>query len=211
VDSSEKVYHKVRGVFAAEFPILLVCPKCGATLATPKHCKQEMHIEDVNEEKKLVCWMGTKCGEKPLPSHCGVPMTMQLFPSSTKVSPPGEGETCNVGGGGGGGGAISSEELKKRQQRLDKMDEELEKKHNSRSFSSAFVSKYYVYGAAAGLGALCVKNSFRSFTSMPFFKSRLPRNLLRPGPMVTLGVGITLSITAPSISQALKSSFTRQL
>jgi len=167
VASVDKIYNKVRGVFASEFSILLVCPVCGATQATPKHCRQEMHIEDVNGTKKLVCWMGTKCGEKPLPSHCGQPMVIKLFPSGTKPtissSPPGN-ESCPVGGGGGSG--LSSDELKKRQGQLAALDKELEDKHhhhhqhkmpslaNLFDFNSDSPTRSYSPSyAAAGIGA----------------------------------------------------------
>ncbi|MHA2328297.1 MAG: heavy metal translocating P-type ATPase [Candidatus Hodarchaeales archaeon] len=38
------------------------------------HCKQPMHIEEVNGVEKLVCWMGPSCGVQELPTHHGKPM-----------------------------------------------------------------------------------------------------------------------------------------
>ncbi len=52
----------------------LRCASCGATVATPKHCGQAMHIEDIEGVPTLVCWMGSGCGTKPLPECCGKPM-----------------------------------------------------------------------------------------------------------------------------------------
>lgn len=48
----------------------LKCAKCGHTEPVPMHCGQPMHIEG----DKLVCWMGPKCGEQDLPTHCGTLM-----------------------------------------------------------------------------------------------------------------------------------------
>ena len=52
----------------------LTCTACGATTATPKHCGQAMHIETVDGQEMLVCWMGAGCGTKDLPRHCDASM-----------------------------------------------------------------------------------------------------------------------------------------
>ncbi|MBW2119912.1 MAG: hypothetical protein JRG73_20755 [Deltaproteobacteria bacterium] len=52
----------------------LRCPKCGAEQEMPLHCKKPMHIEKLEEENKLVCWMGAHCGAQDLPTHCNVEM-----------------------------------------------------------------------------------------------------------------------------------------
>lgn len=52
----------------------LTCAARGAMAATPKHCGQAMHIETVDGQETLFCWMGAGCGTKELPHHCNVPM-----------------------------------------------------------------------------------------------------------------------------------------
>ncbi|MFX0173392.1 MAG: heavy metal translocating P-type ATPase [Candidatus Hodarchaeota archaeon] len=47
----------------------LKCQVCDHSQSIPMHCKQPMHIEVVNGEEKLVCWMGPSCGVQELPTH----------------------------------------------------------------------------------------------------------------------------------------------
>ncbi len=53
----------------------LKCEKCGAEIPTPRHCDRAMHVETVEGEQKLVCWMGPGCGVADLPQHCGEHMS----------------------------------------------------------------------------------------------------------------------------------------
>jgi len=46
------------------------CEKCGYELATPSHCDQQMHVEKITGDEKLVCWMGPGCGVRDVPIHC---------------------------------------------------------------------------------------------------------------------------------------------
>ncbi len=55
----------------------LLCQVCGYTETIPMHCKQSMHLEMVNGEEKLVCWMGPSCGINDIPTHCGKPMVLR--------------------------------------------------------------------------------------------------------------------------------------
>jgi hypothetical protein len=55
----------------------LYCLKCGQKLPMPFHCGQAMRKEKINEQEKLVCWMGPSCGEQPIPEHCGKPMVVK--------------------------------------------------------------------------------------------------------------------------------------
>ena len=41
------------------------------------HCGQPMHVETVDGEAKLVCWMGPGCGVQDIPTHHKKPMLMQ--------------------------------------------------------------------------------------------------------------------------------------
>ena len=52
----------------------LECAKCGYETAMPPHCNRPMHVEQVNDRPKLVCWMGPGCGVDEIPLHCGDPM-----------------------------------------------------------------------------------------------------------------------------------------
>jgi P-type Cu+ transporter len=47
------------------------CQKCGYEVATPSHCNQQMHVEQLNGDPKLTCWMGPGCGVAEIPIHCG--------------------------------------------------------------------------------------------------------------------------------------------
>ncbi|MFX0123930.1 MAG: heavy metal translocating P-type ATPase [Candidatus Hodarchaeota archaeon] len=65
----------------------LKCQICDYTEHVPMHCKQLMHIENVNDEAKLVCWMGPECGVQDIPTHHNEPMrviqddeTVTLYP-----------------------------------------------------------------------------------------------------------------------------------
>ncbi len=53
---------------------MLKCGKCGHEVAAPTHCNRLMHVERVNSEMKLVCWMGPDCAVAEMPKHCGAPM-----------------------------------------------------------------------------------------------------------------------------------------
>jgi Cu+-exporting ATPase len=55
----------------------LNCQICGYTEPIPMHCGQPMHIENVDGEAKLVCWMGPECGVQDIPTHHDKPMLMQ--------------------------------------------------------------------------------------------------------------------------------------
>ncbi len=48
---------------------MLLCEECGHTEKVPMHCKQPMHLEEVEGAHKLVCWMGTSCGVMDIPTH----------------------------------------------------------------------------------------------------------------------------------------------
>lgn len=45
----------------------LYCMKCGQKLPLPFHCGQPMHKEKMQNQDKLVCWMGPTCGEQEMP------------------------------------------------------------------------------------------------------------------------------------------------
>ena len=53
----------------------LVCGACGAEMATPRHCGRPMHVEAVEDNPMLICWMGAGCGKQDIPQHCGQTMT----------------------------------------------------------------------------------------------------------------------------------------
>jgi hypothetical protein len=55
----------------------LVCIVCDYTEDIPMHCGKPMHLEEVEGKEKLVCWMGTECGEMDIPEHCGKPMQVK--------------------------------------------------------------------------------------------------------------------------------------
>lgn len=55
----------------------LKCEKCSHEENVPQHCGQLMHIEKVNGDEMLVCWMGPECRKQAIPLHCGVPMTVK--------------------------------------------------------------------------------------------------------------------------------------
>ncbi|MGB5911886.1 MAG: heavy metal translocating P-type ATPase [Promethearchaeia archaeon] len=50
----------------------LVCEECGLEQEIPMHCGKSMH----KEGNQLVCWMGSSCGEQPIPEHHGKPMNL---------------------------------------------------------------------------------------------------------------------------------------
>ncbi|MHA2165131.1 MAG: heavy metal translocating P-type ATPase, partial [Candidatus Hodarchaeales archaeon] len=54
----------------------LKCIKCDYTEPIPIHCKQPMHLENIDGDEKLVCWMGSSCGVKEIPKHHDNPMTI---------------------------------------------------------------------------------------------------------------------------------------
>jgi len=56
---------------------LLICQTCDYIEPIPMHCKQPMHIENVEGKEELVCWMGPSCGHKSIPFHCGKPMVIR--------------------------------------------------------------------------------------------------------------------------------------
>ncbi|MHA1236058.1 MAG: heavy metal translocating P-type ATPase [Candidatus Hodarchaeales archaeon] len=56
--------------------VYLNCIKCNYREPVPMHCKQPMHIETLEGEQKLVCWMGPSCGVKDIPQHHGHPMAI---------------------------------------------------------------------------------------------------------------------------------------
>ena len=47
----------------------LNCQVCEYSEPVPMHCGQPMHIETVDGEEKLVCWMGPGCGVQDIPTH----------------------------------------------------------------------------------------------------------------------------------------------
>lgn len=55
----------------------LTCVVCNHTEDLPMHCGKPMHLEDVEGTEKLVCWMGTECGEMNIPEHCSKPMRVE--------------------------------------------------------------------------------------------------------------------------------------
>ncbi|MFX1512628.1 MAG: heavy metal translocating P-type ATPase [Promethearchaeota archaeon] len=50
------------------------CEVCGESIPVPEHCHKPMHIEEVDGQELLVCWMGPGCGKQPIPEHCGKSM-----------------------------------------------------------------------------------------------------------------------------------------
>ncbi len=62
----------------------LKCVKCNYTKPIPMHCKQSMHIETIEDEGKLVCWMGPSCGVEDIPQHHGHPMIIVEEPNDNK-------------------------------------------------------------------------------------------------------------------------------
>ena len=48
---------------------VLKCQVCDYVEPVPMHCTQSMHVETVEEEERLVCWMGPSCGVQDIPSH----------------------------------------------------------------------------------------------------------------------------------------------
>ncbi len=52
----------------------LNCQVCEYTEPIPMHCKQPMHIEKVDGEAKIVCWMGPECGVQDIPTHHNKPI-----------------------------------------------------------------------------------------------------------------------------------------
>ena len=50
-------------------PQQLKCQICDYIEPIPMHCKQPMHIENIDDEVKLVCWMGPSCGVQDIPTH----------------------------------------------------------------------------------------------------------------------------------------------
>jgi DNA-directed RNA polymerase subunit RPC12/RpoP len=55
----------------------LYCMKCGQKLPLPFHCGQPMHKEKIQNQDKLVCWMGLTCGAQEIPQHCERPMVVK--------------------------------------------------------------------------------------------------------------------------------------
>jgi len=51
---------------------MLRCDVCGETQDVPMHCGEAMKIEG----DKLVCCMGSECGEEDIPIHCDQPMSL---------------------------------------------------------------------------------------------------------------------------------------
>jgi len=52
----------------------LKCAKCSTEMPMPSHCGKPMHVENVNGQTKLICWMGPGCGVADIPRHCDQPM-----------------------------------------------------------------------------------------------------------------------------------------
>jgi len=52
----------------------LKCAKCSTEMPMPSHCNKPMHVETVNGQTRLVCWMGPGCGVADIPHHCDQPM-----------------------------------------------------------------------------------------------------------------------------------------
>jgi len=50
----------------------LKCVECDYEQEVPQHCGKPMH----QEGEKLVCWMGSSCGEQDIPTHHGKPMEL---------------------------------------------------------------------------------------------------------------------------------------
>ena len=61
---------------------ILKCRKCDYTQPVPNHCKQPMHLEQIEGKKILVCWMGPECGVKEIPIHHH--LSMELIPKPTE-------------------------------------------------------------------------------------------------------------------------------
>ncbi|MFX0206460.1 MAG: heavy metal translocating P-type ATPase [Candidatus Hodarchaeota archaeon] len=64
----------------------LKCQVCDHSQSIPMHCKQPMHIEVVEGEEKLVCWMGPGCGIQELPNHHEKPMKIIEMNEPVKVT-----------------------------------------------------------------------------------------------------------------------------
>jgi len=65
---------------------VLKCQKCGKEVPVPIHCDQPMHLEEVDGQPMLVCWMGPGCGKQEIPKHHCKPM--DFIAPVTKVGPP---------------------------------------------------------------------------------------------------------------------------
>jgi Cu+-exporting ATPase len=61
----------------------LKCHECDYELPVPEHCKRPMHIEVVEGEQKLVCWMGSSCGVQNIPYHHDKPMYLTYIKDSS--------------------------------------------------------------------------------------------------------------------------------
>lgn len=72
--SCRKLYSVERHLEKVTASATLACLSCGATLPVPTHCNRPMHLEEVEGEPTLVCWMGPECGRHPVPTHCGASM-----------------------------------------------------------------------------------------------------------------------------------------
>lgn len=57
--------------------LMLKCSSCGHTEPVPMHCGQEMHVEKVEGQEMLVCWMGPGCGKMDIPMHCDTQMIIE--------------------------------------------------------------------------------------------------------------------------------------
>ncbi|MFW9856811.1 MAG: hypothetical protein ACFFFG_17315 [Candidatus Thorarchaeota archaeon] len=53
-----------------------VCQECDHEQAVPMHCGKPMHIEVVEGNEMLVCWMGPGCGKQAIPVHHENPMKL---------------------------------------------------------------------------------------------------------------------------------------
>ncbi len=54
------------------------CENCGSNVDAPMHCGHAMHIEDLDDGKHWVCWMGTGCGKKEYTACCDSPSLAAL-------------------------------------------------------------------------------------------------------------------------------------
>lgn len=48
------------------------CEECGTEVDAPMHCGHAMHLEDLEEGKSWVCWMGTGCGKNEYSPCCSI-------------------------------------------------------------------------------------------------------------------------------------------
>jgi hypothetical protein len=64
--------HESTNQYKRDTMAMLKCDICGETQEVPMHCGEAMKVEG----DKLVCCMGSECGEEDIPIHCDQPMSL---------------------------------------------------------------------------------------------------------------------------------------